>query len=811
MEILDAMASYNISFDAIFNNGHGVAPSSHFVLAASIGNLAALKWIQARNPMQAHRYEYRNDKGNKVRVSAITKAAENGHALIVQYLHMLYFSSAASFKIMQSFMEPRLMGSDVLKKPRIIFYSPLGATSLYNSNANATLQKKNSPVRPPLILSRKYAQRYTDSKIFKEVKSKALSEENTKILTQHMVDASHDAAISRYSGDEFFEGNESKIICMQMCHDAVMGAIKHGRTEVATYFLQAGYIFEERHLVVAVERQSLAMINLIFLGKVALNQEIFDIALRQDNEMVALHLLNLDRGLAKSVSKNGLTVAMRAAMYGHFNLLNYLIDHCHIDISNEIDLDGDTALDHAICNRSENNDWIVRLLCYAGIPLRRSPNFFEKEEYIILAAKEKQWNLVKVLSEYDAYFKEICVRESAEYFLHICADSLDVRLLFSILDNGADIQRRDASGNTIASAVICACFVNTVSKQNTCIEILKMLRLRGADMQATNVAGENLISTAAEVGCALVIQWLVEECCLPTNIEHIDGGTPLTLAALNDHLDAVKNLCFYGVDLTSEHYFLAMSKAVVNKNIDVFNWMFDRAAPSKKDFQDDPIYGSILEFSIKADIHAVVLAFHARGACFSEKFPLPGKNEFYPVAVAIRSAAINTLRTLCTSLGPDILQATGGDLPLGLALKIEGIDDMKEIMSLLLDHGNDINTPGADGMSVLTLAVTSQSNDIIPWLCHRRARIDHRDAQERTPLDYAISYGNIRAVQALCAYGAIITAMLPRTFETFVPEENAMKMLDFLSANAALGQLPPVGHAIVDPDILPVRGPKSSA
>ena len=65
-----------------------------------------------------------------------------------------------------------------------------------------------------------------------------------------------------------------------------------------------------------------------------------------------------------------------------------------------------------------------------------------------------------------------------------------------------------------------------------------------------------------------------------------------------------------------------------------------------------------------------------------------------------------------------------------------------ETVTLLVEHGTDVNAFNANGQTVLHNAAGRGMNSVIEYVAKKGAKLDRRDKQGRTPLDIALGAGS---------------------------------------------------------------------
>ena len=67
---------------------------------------------------------------------------------------------------------------------------------------------------------------------------------------------------------------------------------------------------------------------------------------------------------------------------------------------------------------------------------------------------------------------------------------------------------------------------------------------------------------------------------------------------------------------------------------------------------------------------------------------------------------------------------------------------MLEAVTLLVEHGVDVNAFNANGQTILHNAAQRGQNSVIEYVAQKGAKLDRRDKQGRTALDIALGAGS---------------------------------------------------------------------
>ena len=102
-----------------------------------------------------------------------------------------------------------------------------------------------------------------------------------------------------------------------------------------------------------------------------------------------------------------------------------------------------------------------------------------------------------------------------------------------------------------------------------------------------------------------------------------------------------------------------------------------------------------------------------------------------PVMHALLDGGADATLTLANRTTPAVL-AAGGTAPEAKVL---------EAVTLLVDHGVDVNAFNANGQTILHNAAQRGLNSVIEYVAQKGAKLDRRDKQGRTALDIALGAG----------------------------------------------------------------------
>jgi ankyrin repeat protein len=251
------------------------------------------------------------------------------------------------------------------------------------------------------------------------------------------------------------------------------------------------------------------------------------------------------------------------------------------------------------------------------------------------------------------------------------------------------------------------------------------------------------------------------------------GWTAAMYAARQNSIDAIKALAEVGADLnaqTKQEGTTALQVAVINIHYDLANVLLERGAdPNVQDSTGMTALYAAVDMRSPAnmmtrpephlrdtmDALGLIDALLAHGANpnLQLKKPIIGRHNNLvgdgqlsdgatPLARAAKAGDVPVIKALLDK-GADptlalanrtttAMLAAGGNAPEPKVL---------EAVTLLVEHGVDVNAFNANGQTVLHNAATRGQNTVISYVASKGAKLDRRDKQGRTALDIALGVG----------------------------------------------------------------------
>lgn len=227
-----------------------------------------------------------------------------------------------------------------------------------------------------------------------------------------------------------------------------------------------------------------------------------------------------------------------------------------------------------------------------------------------------------------------------------------------------------------------------------------------------------------------------------------DGATALVLAIINYHYDFAAMLLDYKADpnLADTTGMAALFAAV---DMDSLPWMFGRPElPAASKVSALELIEALLKHG--ADPNAALKAVQFQRA-HTDGDPAVGAGAT-PFLRATKAADIAVMKLLLARGADPNVRLKNGNSALMLAAGLGYRDGNMAVptrdrgtpqeaiaaIQLCLDHGADINAPGANGDTALHVAVTGRGDlEIIRYLVEHGASLDTKNARGQTPLDAA--------------------------------------------------------------------------
>jgi ankyrin repeat protein len=252
------------------------------------------------------------------------------------------------------------------------------------------------------------------------------------------------------------------------------------------------------------------------------------------------------------------------------------------------------------------------------------------------------------------------------------------------------------------------------------------------------------------------------------------GWTALMYAARQDSKDAVTALADAHADLnvtTKQEGATALQIAIINIHYDLANLLLDKGAdPNVVDLSGMTALYAAVDMRAPArmltrpdpklhdtlDALGIVNSLLAHGANpnIQLRKPIIGRHDNLVGDASLNDGATALARAAKASDIPvmRVLLDGGADATLTLAnrtttamIAAGGTGPEPQVLqavTLLVEHGVDVNAFNANGQTVLHNAAQRGQNTVIEYAASKGAKLDRRDKQNRTPLDIALGAGS---------------------------------------------------------------------
>ncbi|XP_034230076.1 protein fem-1 homolog CG6966 [Thrips palmi] len=235
-----------------------------------------------------------------------------------------------------------------------------------------------------------------------------------------------------------------------------------------------------------------------------------------------------------SARNNGATPLLMACRNGHFDVAEYLIEHCHADIEQRgsVVFDGETieGAPPLWCAAAAGHFRLVMLLLNHGARVNSTTR--SNSTPLRAACYDGHYSIVHTLIEHGADF-EIANRHGHTCLMIACYKGHKAIANF-LVSLGADVNRRSVKGNTALHD--CA--------ESGSLDILILLLSHNAKMDVDSY-GMTPLLTASVTGHAHVVQYLIEQENLVSQKEKVDALELLGATYVDKKRDMVGALNYW--------------------------------------------------------------------------------------------------------------------------------------------------------------------------------------------------------------------------------------------------------------------------
>ncbi|XP_044739630.1 serine/threonine-protein phosphatase 6 regulatory ankyrin repeat subunit C-like [Chrysoperla carnea] len=327
------------------------------------------------------------------------------------------------------------------------------------------------------------------------------------------------------------------------------------------------------------------------------------------------------------------------------------------------------------------------------------------------------------------------------------------------------------------------------------IEIMKMLLVRRANINAQNIYGQTPLHKAIEKNDRVEIIELLLKHEADVNVKDRNDQTPLYVSIKNNRLEIIELLLKHNADVNveDEDRNTPLFYAIQNPNLKITKLLLDNGANVKD-------YPELLNIAVKrgcTEIVELLLQHNADVNATDENgytALLSTLSDFYQDFCKLRpdrDSYVNNIKRKITKLllnhGANVDAETRGgwtalhfavyngysqvvevlleynanvnvrekknlETPLHMSARRKNV----EICEMLLNKGDDVDAGERNGLTALHIATLEGSNEIVKLLLERGAEVDSKTKYNITPLYLSAQRGQQEIIETLLKFGADI-------------------------------------------------------
>lgn len=406
---------------------------------------------------------------------------------------------------------------------------------------------------------------------------------------------------------------------------------------------------------------------------------------------------------------------LAAARAGKLRVATFLLDN-KADI--QVTFSGKTALHYAV---QSGQKAMVELLLQRGasVDAKASSGGTALHE----AAANGFLSIVEVLLKYKA---DLAASNGNQCPIHVAVGNGHAALAGFLLDNGDDVNRKDARGQTPLQVVALQ------GRDGLVDQLLK----RGAAVNAVDKNGNTSLMAAAERGHTVSVKALLAANADP-NVVDQKGRTTLSYAVDSAHVQIVRMLLDAGAKPNLGKLDVPLLVAVREQKQEVAELLLSQGADPNLESKSSDQISSGQGFS--------------GGGIPSAGGVKPTFGPYHPLqaAVAQKNVAMVTL-LLKWKANPNTKQNPAWGTPVS-PLLFSALEN-EAMLQAFLEAGADANALQAQGVPALVFIAQFGQPELAGLLLNHKAKINAADGGQNTALHYAAQRGDLAMAKLLIAH-----------------------------------------------------------
>ena len=336
------------------------------------------------------------------------------------------------------------------------------------------------------------------------------------------------------------------------------------------------------------------------------------------------------------------------------------------------------------------------------------------------------------------------IKDDGETLLTSAATSGKFDSVKFLLDNGAEVNVKNASGDTALSCAVQSCAVPD-------LEIVRLLLAHGAAVNTRNDHCETPLLIAATWNADKVANLLIEHGC-DTTSKNLGSFSALHSAANYNNGKLIEKLLQHGAVLnlqTDDEGMTPLHVAAKSGSVLAADVLLEHGADLESTTR---LVETPLLLAAQEKKFAMLYFLTEKGSNVDAKNGF-GKTVLMNLAIGYEGLKTFSLAKTLLQLGSSV-NATDEFGRSVLHYMSCGGNSEREFYNLLLSHGGNVNLPDRNVETPLHFAASDGNTALIEWLLEQGADVRALDRKNRSPLHSAAYRGCSISVQLLIQNGA---------------------------------------------------------